>query len=346
MFRFRSQTVSISLARRVFSLPTLVSVALALAFLAFLVARFDVDLGATWSQVKGSNPWLLALALLVHYTTFIFRGARWRLLLRNVQQPGLPVPGVFYCSQLTLLSWFANSVAWFRLGDAYRAYLYQQEQQASFSRTAGTILAERILDTMLVVLLLALSLPFVLGQGLGRGDQTTWMVLGIASVLLLCMGIVLLAIGIARRRVLRWLPRWLAERYQRFHDGVLGSFRHLPLVTFWGLLGWLVEVERLYLVTLALGLDLSFPLIVFVTLANSLLTLVPTPGGLGAVESGVAGVLGRLSTLSTPSVLALILVDRSISYVSIIISGAILFLVRQFRRRAVHHTETSPTLPD
>ncbi|MFQ6026683.1 MAG: flippase-like domain-containing protein [Dehalococcoidia bacterium] len=330
MFRFRNQVVSISLARRIFSVPTLVSVALALAFLAFLVTRFEVDLGATWAQVKSANPWFLGLAFLVHYSTFVFRGARWRLLLRNVQDPDTPVPGVFYCSQLTLLSWFANSVAWFRLGDAYRAYIYHQEQNTSFSRTAGTILAERVLDTMLVVLLLAASLPFILGQG----AQTSWMVLGIASVLLAWMGIVLVAIAIARKRVLQWLPSWLAERFQRFHDGALGSFRQLPLVTLWGLLGWLVEIERLYLVTLALGLDLSFALIVFITLANSLLTLVPTPGGLGAVESGVAGVLGRLSTLSAPSVLALILVDRSISYVSIIIVGAGLFLVRQFRRRA------------
>ena len=94
MFRFRNQVVSISLTRRIFSVPTLASAVLAVAFLAFLVTRFDVDLGDTWSQVKSANPWYLALAFLVHYSTFLFRGARWRLLLRNVQEPDTPVPGV------------------------------------------------------------------------------------------------------------------------------------------------------------------------------------------------------------------------------------------------------------
>ena len=73
---------------------------------------------------------------------------------------------------------------------------------------------------------------------------------------------------------------------------------------------------------------MSPSLIVLVTLSNSLLTLVPTPGGVGAVEAGLTGLLKQLSNLSTPAVLALVVVDRSISYLSVIATGAILFLVR------------------
>jgi uncharacterized membrane protein YbhN (UPF0104 family) len=52
------------------------------------------------------------------------------------------------------------------------------------------------------------------------------------------------------------------------------------------------------------------------------------------VESGTAGLLVRLSRLATSAAAALVLLDRSISYLSIIISGAILFLARQsFQRR-------------
>ena len=113
----------------------------------------------------------------------------------------------------------------------------------------------------------------------------------------------------------------------------MGSFRHVPLVTFWGLLGWLAEVGRLYLVAQALGFDLSLGLIILVALANSLLTLVPTPGGFGAVESGVVGILVRLSSLSSSTTTALVVVDQTITYVSIIAAGAILFLARPALRR-------------
>jgi uncharacterized protein (TIRG00374 family) len=333
MLRFLNQPGgSVSLVRRAISLPTLVSLGVAAAFLLFLVVRFDVDLSAIWEQVKSSNPWYLALAVVVHYTTFIFRGARWRLLLRNAQGQDQPVPGVLYCSELILLGWFANSVAWFRLGDAYRAYLYQSEQDGSFSRTIGTILSERMLDTMLVVLLLAASVPFLL---VGQGGGASWTVMGTALALLAILIFGLLVIARSRQHLLRWLPRWAATRYQRFCEGALDSFRQIPLATLLGLLGWLAEVGRLYLVALALGIDLTLALVVFITLANSLLTLVPTPGGVGAVESGVAGLLVRLSALATSTAAALVLVDRSISYLSIIISGTVLFLARQsFRRRS------------
>jgi uncharacterized protein (TIRG00374 family) len=340
MFQFFQRSGDpVSVAQRVVSLPTLVSLAVAAAFLVFLVVRFDVDLSATWQQVKNSNPWILALALLVHYTTFIFRGARWRLLLQNTQDKEGPSPGILYCSELTLLGWFANSVAWFRLGDAYRAYLYHNEQRASFSRTVGTILSERVLDTALVAVLLVISVPFLIGQETGL----SWSVVAMAFSLLMVLALVLLLIARLREKLLQWLPRWLADRYQRFCEGVLGSFRQMPLATLLGLMGWLAEVGRLYLVTLGLGIDLSFALIIFITLANSLLTLVPTPGGIGAVESGVAGLLVRLSALTTSGAAALVLVDRSISYVSIIVSGAVVFLTRQaFRKRAL--APKSPTI--
>ena len=317
---------------------TLVSAALAVAFLAFLVTRFDVDLGATWAHVRGGNPWYLVLALLVHYTTFFFRGARWRVLLQNTQgaasgaptgiEDGRAVPGALYLSQLVLLGWFANSVAWLRLGDAYRAYLYRDEQRASFSSAMGTILAERALDTILVVALLLAATPWVLG-----GDaRSSGAVLAVAVALLAALVAGLLGMIWARRWLVGRLPSWMSEGYQRFHAGALGSFRRLPQVTLWGLLGWLAEIGRLYLVAAALGLDLGLALVVFLTLANSLLTLVPTPGGLGAVESGVAGLAVRLAALPVSAAAALVLVDRAISYVSVVIVGAVLFLARQARR--------------
>ncbi len=320
------------ISRRVFSLPSLVSLALAGAFLFFLVTRFDVDPKAAWADVKGSNLWYLASAMLIHYTTFLFRGARWRILLRNAQEDGSTVPGVLYCSQLVVLGWFANSVAWLRLGDAYRAYLYRDEVNASFSRTLGTLLAERMLDAILVALLLLAAVPFLLGGG----EVVTWTVLGTAIFLVAALTAVFIVLRLAKDRALRMLPGWLAERYQRLQQGAAGSFGQLAPVTILGLLGWLSEVGRLFLVAEALNLGLGVPLIIFITLANSLLTLVPTPGGIGAVESGVAGLLVRLSSLSVNAATTLVLVDRSITYVSVIAVGALLFLLRQAIPRWPH----------
>ena len=315
--------------RRLFSIPALVSLALAGGFLAFLITRFDVDLGDTWAQVKSSNIWLLVAAVAVHYTTFIFRGARWRLLLQNTQEDGAPLPGVLYCGQLVLLGWFVNAIAWLRLGDAYRAYLYRQEQGASFSRTIGTVLAERMFDGVLVVVLLVIALPFLVNSG----GSAAWAVLGVALVAVALLAAVLAMMVWARQWALRKLPSWLAERYSRLHQGTLGSFQRIIPVTVLGLMAWMAEVARLYLVVQALDLRLGFPLVIVLAMANSLLSLVPTPGGFGAVESGVAGLAVRLSRLSSSVTLAMVVVDRAITYLSVIVVGALVLLGRQAMRR-------------
>ena len=327
-FRFES------LRRRVISIPALVSFLVAGGFLLFLVTRFDVDLEVTWRQVRSADPWLLLAAFVVHYTTFLFRGARWRLLLQNsarISGDREPVPGILFCSRAVLLGWFVNSIGWLRLGDAYRAYLYREEYGAAFSGAIGTLLAERLLDVVLVALLLVIAAPFLVGQA---GGGSAWaLVTGIAGLLVVILAVLLVALLRLRTLLLRWLPDWLASRFERFLAGA-ATVRHQPVhTTSLGILGWAAEMGRMYLVAMALGFDLSVALVVFLTLANSLLSLVPTPGGVGAVESGVAGLAVRLASLAKESATALVLVDRFITYISVIIVGAAIFAIRPLLRR-------------
>ena len=334
-----------SIRRSVLSLPALISFLVAGGFLLFLVTRLDVDLAVTWEKVRGADPWLLVAAFAVHYTTFFFRGARWRILLQHsahTGETGASIPGVLYCSQLVLLGWFVNSIGWLRLGDAFRAYVYGREHNATFSGGIGTILAERVLDAALVALMVAVAAPFLIGAGAGAG---TWTVILVAFVLAVGLVAVLAVMVWAEGPLLRRLPGWLASWYRQFHAGAMGGLHRLPQTTTLGLLGWAAEVGRLYLVAMALGFDLSVAMIVFLTLANSMLSLVPTPGGVGAVESGVAGLAVRLASLAKESATALVLVDRFITYISVIIVGAIIFAARPLLRRG-RPSSTSGAIPE
>ncbi len=289
------------------SAPTLVSFGVAVVLLAFLATRFSVDLGATWQTIRHTNPWLYGVAFLVHYTTFLFRGARWRMLLRNADASGTEaLPSLGVSSRLILMGWFASSITWFRLGDAYRAYAYCEESGASVARSMGTVVAERVMDVLLVFLLL------------------------LAGFLLLYLapGLVLLAMQLFRRSVTRFLPQRIQRSYRGFHEGTMRSFRSLPPVMLMGLLGWLAEVGRLYFVVRATGLEVGVALVVFVTLANALLTAVPlSPGGLGIVEAGIVGLL--MWVLPREEAVSVALLDRAISYLSVVLLGAVAFVYHQ-----------------
>ena len=158
------------------------------------------------------------------------------------------------------------------------------------------------------------------------------------------LGAALLTIGFFRERLARHLPGPLPAAYHRFSEGTMGSFRRLHLVTLLGLLGWLAEIGRLFFVTQALDLPLSVPLVIFVTLAISMLTWVPiTPGGLGAVELGVTGLLTLSENIvDAAAAFPVVALDRSISWLSVIAVGAAVFVGREVIRRRRSRVAVTP----
>jgi glycosyltransferase 2 family protein len=70
-----------------------------------------------------------------------------------------------------------------------------------------------------------------------------------------------------------------------------------------------------------------------VALAASLLTAVPlTPAGIGFVETGVVGLLTVVYGVSETDALAITLVDRAISVLSIIAIGSVVYALSPKRR--------------
>ena len=327
----QNRSHGVSLRRRLLSTPAILSSAIAIGLVVLLALRFDLDWNRTWEVMRRSNPWWFALAFLVHYTTFIFRGARWRVLLTNVaarEQSPQPVPSTLHCGVIILMGWFANSVTWFRLGDAYRAYTYAEDTGNPFSKTMGTVVADRAVDVAVVFVMIVAAAATLYGAGQVRPDSI-FVVVAAALMAAVLSGLVVMYL--LRRLVAPRLPVRLETAYQRFHMGTMGSFKRLHLVFFLGVLGWFSEVGRLYLVVHALGAPVAVGLVLFVPLASGLLSAVPlTPGGLGIVETGMTGLL-RLS-LEREEALAVALLDRTISYVSIVVFGGLVFAVRQSRR--------------
>ena len=301
-----------------------------ITLIGLLILRFDLDWGETWQSIRSIDPWLFGFAIIAYYASFVFRGARWRILARNAEsrRPEITrLPSTTSTSMLIVIGWFVNSVAWLRLGDAYRAYAFSEDSGASFSWSLGTLLAERLLDMVTVAALIVVS---VLLLTLTSGLATSGYIVIAALLMTVLIALVVIAMRFYGTRLARLLPRRFEEAYDRFHRGTLGSLDHLPTVLSLGLIGWLLEMARLYLVVQALDIDVGIALISVVALGHAILSTVPTPGGMGAVEPGVTGLL--LLELSRPDAVAVAITDRSITYLSIVFIGGLLFLARQLTR--------------
>jgi len=321
-----------SLKERLFNLRSLVSILIAFTLIAVVFWRLDIDLAATWQQMRQLNPLLYGLAFITFYLTFPIRALRWRLLLRNANFPmqegrhtwaSLPA-----LTEYIGLSWFANCVVPAKLGDAYRGYLLKHNGNVSFSRSVGTIFAERLLDMLVLFTLLVISGWSIFGTALPASARWVFM-FGLALVVIIVTG--LAAMRFLSPYIRRIVPNRLERVYSSFEDGTLGSLkaRALPSLFVLTSLVWLGESLRLFLVIEAMGgLRLGLPAVIFIALMGSLLTTVPaTPGGLGVVEIGIVGVLHLpIFGVALPTATAVSLLDRVINFWSIIVFGFILYI--------------------
>jgi len=316
------------LSDRMFSKKTLAVSIVAIAVLAIASFRvFDIDWGEMWDQVKSVDPITYLIAGVLYYISFWFRGLRWRLIVRASglnNQPGVDQIGNAKYAAIILMGWFANSVSFFRLGDAYRAYALHRETRIPLASSLGTLLGERAQDILIVLLLLVIG---AIGL-LVTGEVTLPVYVLVAAIV--ASGTTLLALIIMRNygeRLARHLPDRIEEIYHPLQVGALGSFkaRQLPVQFLLGVIGWGLEIGRVYFVAESLDMDIGFFVIMSAALTIAVLSTIPTPGGFGFVEGGLTGVLIFLG-LGDTQALTLTIVDRSISWISIIVIGGTLFV--------------------
>jgi uncharacterized protein (TIRG00374 family) len=312
--------------RRLLRPHTLISFGIAALIVALLVRRLDIDPWAVWQNLRNANPALFLAALAIYYLTFVARTFRWRYMLVQAgipRQPGFRMPSFRRLFEILMLSWFANCVVPAKLGDGYRCYLLKQDSGASFSRTLGTILAERLTD--LVVLFVTMSgAGLIAFQGNLPSKVVQTMLAGIG---LIAVGVTAVAIvGIGRNRVQRFIPERFHRQFEHFHTAIFACLRRPGIPTAISLGVWAMDGLRFYLVAAALGAGLSFPLAVFVALMSALLTTLPiTPAGVGVVELAVVVVL-KLVDIHADMASSIALMDRLIGYWSLIVVGLVLYL--------------------
>ena len=324
----------LSLAHRLRQPRTIISLVLPIVLLLLFVRSLPgFKLEELPAKIGGANPWLLVAAFVIFYVGFPLRGLRWSILVR---QSGFAL-GLRDSIEIIFLSWLVNCLVPAKLGDVYRAYLLKINSPVSLSRTFGTVFIERILDLFAIVTL-GLAAGFISFRKGLPGDVQIVFAIGVGVVLLLAGGLLTMR-NFGRRILLRLpVPHRVVELYDRFEEGVFASMglRALPRLIVITVLIWATEALRLYFVVLALGLPdvhLGISGAFFVALSASLLTAVPlTPAGIGFVESGVVGLLTIVYGVPQTDALAITLVDRAISVLSIIVLGSIAYAVSPKRR--------------
>ncbi|HVH64982.1 MAG TPA: flippase-like domain-containing protein [Candidatus Acidoferrum sp.] len=306
---------------------TLISFAILAVVLFVVLTHVQLDYGASLKAISQTNLAIYAVAIAAFYFSFVIRTVRWEMLLRNTGESER-FGGLFH---IIILAWFANCVLPAKMGDFYRAYLLRQQTDVSGSKGLGTIFSERALDFLVLMSLLVIS-----GLISFRATVPQRFVPAFIVGMLICAGLIagLLVIRFSEGRFSRLLPERLRERAARFKHGLLSAFAgRLPILLALSVGVWMAESARLFLVVQALPLHISLGVaqVVFIALVASLLTTIPAlPGGLVLVEGGIIAVLVFFG-LTASQGFSVAILDRLISYWSLIAVGLVVFLLSHRR---------------
>jgi len=280
------------------------------------------------------DAWTLLPALLLVLVFYLLQGLRWHLLLRNVGARGRITD-----NQLINLAGQALTAV-LPLGDLTRAVLATRSSGVEFGATAATVTIQELTFTLLVVAAAAPGLAHL-------PNGVVWMLA--------------VTVGIIAIVALLTVPRLfdVARRSAAATPGVRRFIRdievlHVEVRRLLGrrdvLAGAVLDLGRVFCANAALLLILrglhieslawwDVALVLAASFVGGALSLLP--GGIGANEASVVGILVMLGVNPAAAAAAAILQRVSLTLVPTV-GGSLAYLVLRRRRTLTCHTTTEP----
>jgi uncharacterized protein (TIRG00374 family) len=254
---------------------------------ALLLSFRGLHWGEVGSALHDANYLLLLPAAIVMYFSLYFRAVRWGVLFypRTDLRTGALMGAMN-------VGYSVNNLLPLRVGELVRAYLIGETQRVSAVHALSTIVVERVLDVLTVVLMIVLLLPFIDVPAWAMGPALVF------GIIFLALALLLATLSLARRwalGVVDWGARLLPARYQgglrRATESIMEGFSVLsnPAVLVrgigWSFASWFASALVMFIVQQAFDLGVGFEAGPFVLATTSLAMLVPaSPGYIGTFE--------------------------------------------------------------
>jgi len=281
---------------------------------------------------------LLLLSLALTCGTFVVRAERWQYLLGPLGKTRFST--VF---RATVIGFAASAVLPARAGEVIRPYLLARREGLSATAAFATIIVERILDLVAVLLLMAVFLIWF-DPGIEARDSKAFQAVRFGGLMMAPVAVGTLAVMFFMaghpERLHAWvlkaeaiLPARIAAMIARFAQtfaegfAVVRSPGRLAAAIAWSIVLWVAIASGIWAVARAFGIAMLFtgawlmlvPLVVGVA--------VPTPGGVGGFHEAYRFGATAFFGADNNSAVGAAIVLHAISVGPVIIAG-LLFIVQ------------------
>lgn len=310
-------------------------VAFGLAAVLLVLFLRNTDLRQVGREMARARLDLVLLAVGVTALTYVFRAIRWQYLLAPVGHVRLST-----ALRTTVIGFAATALLPARAGEFVRPYLLARHEGLSAMAAFATVVLERLLDTVTVLLLFAaFLLLFAPGFRGAAGDAFEHVKLGGLLAAGACAAVLIALFFLAghpgtldrlTRALTRVLPQRLAGRVGRLvglFSGGLATVRHPRRLTVALLLSlplWLSIATGIWLVTHAFHIDMPLPGAFVIVALLVVGVAVPTPGAVGGFHYfyrlGVTAFYGAANDQAVGAAIVL----HAVSFVPVAVAGLIL----------------------
>ena len=251
----------------------------------------SVNVSEVWAETRRANPWPLLMAIGITGIAYAVRAFRWQYLLAPI---GPTHFGVAF--RTTIIGFAASFLLPARAGEVIRPYLLARRENLNATAAFATIILERLLDLITVLLLFAW---FVLTVGPGVSADPAQFArvkmggLAAAAIAIACMAVLFVLAGHPERMgrlaltIERILPARLAHALARFVEtfsqglAVMRQPRRMLVALALSLPLWLAIGTGIWLTSQAFHITFPFRASFLVTALLTVGVAVPTPGAVG-----------------------------------------------------------------
>ncbi|NHN46137.1 flippase-like domain-containing protein [Halostella sp. JP-L12] len=313
-----------------FDRRTVGKIAVGFVVAAILVYLLGVAVGLerTLTHLRNAELRWLGAACLSTTACLAAWGKAWQIVLR--------VGGIDVPYRKLVVTYFAATFANYVTplgqagGEPFIAYVLSQDTEASYEQSLASVVTADLLNLLPFFNFAAVGLGYLLLRSqLTEAAEDLAFGLGALAVGIPALVVggwqyrtavergVLRVVAPLSRRTDRFTVESVRDRIRRFYESVeliAASPRALAWATGFAYLGWVFFALPLYFAGLTLDLPIPLLLVFFVVPASTLAGMVPTPGGLAAVEGALVGLVVALTALSAADALAVATIYRLASY--------------------------------
>lgn len=219
------------------------------------------------SSLKSINPYWILPIIVLNFIVIGSKALRWQIMIQPVKK--IKFVTMF---RVLLIGFMANTVLPARLGEAVRVHILGRDAEISRTSTAGSVVADKIIEGVSFLFLAALLTIFT--------DVPEWMQLGLK----IAFGIIVVLYAVAAIYLRRKMRNSFLIKLQTGIKALL-HMRLATLSLLVSFLSWFLQGLMLYMTQIAFGVHLPIWGVVLVLLAINLAVSLPSaPGYVGTFE--------------------------------------------------------------